>query len=194
MLITFERSGLCEADLMAQSILVLNAGSSSIKFQLFAVAEHNKLQRRLKGQIDGIGSRPRLFAKDKDGKALADESWCPDQITDAPSALDKAVGWLQQQLNGELRYAIGHRIAHGGPDFGEREIIDDASVERLEQLVPLAPLHQPNNLTSIRAIRARRPKLLQVACFDTAFHRGHAEAAQRFAIPDALHREGVRRY
>jgi acetate kinase len=178
---------------MAESILVLNAGSSSIKFQLFAVAE-SKLQRRLKGQIEGIGSRPRLFAKAKDGNTLADESWSADQITDAPAALDKTVAWLQTQLNGELPAAIGHRVAHGGPDYGEPTIVDDTVMQRLEKLVPLAPLHQPNNLAPIKAIRARRPELPQVACFDTAFHRGHAEAAQRYAISDDLHREGVRRY
>lgn len=179
---------------MAESILVLNAGSSSIKFQLFAVADGEKLQRRLKGQIDGIGSRPRLFVKSKDGDTLADESWPADQITDASAALDKAVAWLQRQLNGELPTAIGHRVAHGGSDYGEPTIVDDTVLQSLEKLVPLAPLHQPNNLAPIRAIRARRPELPQVACFDTSFHRGHTEAAQRFAIPDDLYREGVRRY
>jgi acetate kinase len=179
---------------MAESILVLNAGSSSIKFQLFAVADGERLQRRLKGQIDGIGSRPRLFVKSKDGDTVADESWPADQITDAPAALDKAVAWLRRQLNGELPTAIGHRVAHGGPDYGEPTIVDDTVLQSLEKLVPLAPLHQPNNLAPIRAIRARRPELPQVACFDTSFHRGHTEAAQRFAIPDDLYREGVRRY
>ena len=179
---------------MAKSILVLNAGSSSIKFQLFAIADGDKLQRRLKGQIDGIGSRPRLFVKSKDGDTLADKSWPADQITDAPAALDKAVAWLQLQLNGELPTAIGHRVAHGGPDYGEPTIVDDTVLQSLEKLVPLAPLHQPNNLAPIRAIRARRPELPQVACFDTSFHRGHTEVAQRFAIPDDLYREGVRRY
>jgi acetate kinase len=179
---------------MAASILVLNAGSSSIKFQLFAVVAENKLQRRMKGQIDGIGSRPRLFVKDKGGEALVDESWPVNQVPDATAALDKSVTWLQRQLKGELPTAIGHRVAHGGPDYGEPTVVDDAVLERLERLVPLAPLHQPNNLAPIRAIRARRPGLPQVACFDTAFHRGHSEVAQRFAIPDDLHREGVRRY
>jgi acetate kinase len=179
---------------MTETILVLNAGSSSIKFQLFAVEADNKLIRRMKGQIDGIGTRPRLFVKAKEGETLADQSWPTSAVGDVPAALEKTVAWLQQQLGGELPSAIGHHVAHGGPDFGEPTIIDDAVLERLERLSPLAPLHQPNNLAPIRAIRARRPGLLQVACFDTAFHRGHAEVAQRFAIPDALHREGIRRY
>jgi acetate kinase len=148
----------------------------------------------MKGQIDGIGTRPRLFAKAKEGETLVDQSWPASAVADAAAALDKAVTWLQQQLGGELPSAIGHRVAHGGPDFGEPTVIDDAVLEQLERLVPLAPLHQPNNLAPIRAIRLRRPGLLQVACFDTAFHRGHAEVAQRYAIPDALHREGIRRY
>jgi acetate kinase len=179
---------------MAETILVLNAGSSSIKFQLFAVGTDDKLVRRLKGQFEGLGTRPRLFVKAKEGEVLADESWPASMVGDVSIALDKVVGWLRHQLDGELPSAIGHRVAHGGPDFGEPIAIDDAALERLDLLVPLVPLHQPINLAPIRAIRARQPGLLQVACFDTAFHRGHAEVAQRFAIPDALHREGVRRY
>jgi acetate kinase len=179
---------------MTETILVLNAGSSSIKFQLFAIDSGDKLIRRMKGQIDGIGTRPRLFVKAKDGETVVDQSWPASAVADAPAALEKAVTWLQQQLGGELPSAIGHRVAHGGPDFDEPTMVDDGVLERLERLSPLAPLHQPNNLAPIRAIRARRPGLLQVACFDTAFHRGHTEVAQRYAIPDALYREGIRRY
>jgi acetate kinase len=179
---------------MPETILVLNAGSSSIKFQLFAVDDDDRLVRRLKGQIDGIGTHPRLRAKGKDGEILIDDAWPASAVADAPAALDKTIGWLQQQLGGALPSAVGHRVAHGGPDFVEPTLIDDAILDRLARLVPLAPLHQPNNLAPIRAIRAYRPDLPQVACFDTAFHRGHSEAAQRYAIPDELHREGVRRY
>jgi acetate kinase len=179
---------------MVETILVLNAGSSSIKFQLFAVGGDASLTRRLKGQVDGIGTRPHLLAKGKDGETLVDNTWPANAVADVPAALDKTVTWLQQQLGGALPSAIGHRVAHGGPDFAEPTLIDDTVLDRLARLVPLAPLHQPNNLAPIRAIRARRPELPQVACFDTAFHRGHSEAAQRYAIPDALHAEGVRRY
>jgi len=179
---------------MAETILVLNAGSSSIKFQLFAVGNDDNLIRRLKGQVEGIGTNPHLFATGEGGETLIDTTWPASAVADAPAAMDKTVGWLQQQLGGALPSAIGHRVAHGGPDFVEPTLIDDAVLERLARLVPLAPLHQPNNLAPIRAIRARRPELPQVACFDTAFHRGHAEHALRYAIPDELHREGVRRY
>jgi acetate kinase len=179
---------------MADTILVLNAGSSSIKFQLFAIDAGAKLVRGMKGQIDGIGTHPRLFVKAEGGGTLVDESWSAKEVADAHGALDKLVAWLPQQLSGKLPSAIGHRVVHGGDDYDEPTMIDDAVLDRLERLVPLAPLHQPNNLAPIRVIRARRPELPQVACFDTAFHRGHAEVAQRFAIPDALHQEGVRRY
>lgn len=179
---------------MAETILVLNAGSSSVKFQLFAVGDAGNLIRQLKGQIEGIGTNPHLLAKGKDGATLIDTTWPASAVADAPAALDKTVGWLQQQLDGALPSAVGHRVAHGGPDFAEPTLVDDAVLDRLARLVPLAPLHQPNNLAPIRAIRARRPDMRQVACFDTAFHRGHSEVAQRYAIPDELHREGVRRY
>jgi len=179
---------------MVETILVLNAGSSSIKFQLFAVDDAAGLTRRLRGQIDGIGTRPHLLAKGKDGETLVDDTWSANAVADLPAALDKTVAWLQRQLGGALPSAIGHRVAHGGPDFAEPTLIDDTVIDQLARLVPLAPLHQPNNLAPIRVIRARRPELPQVACFDTAFHRGHAEVAQRYAIPDALYREGVRRY
>jgi acetate kinase len=178
---------------MAETILVLNAGSSSIKFQLFAVGGDG-LVWRLKGQVDGIGTHPHLLAKGKDGETLIDSTWPASAVADVPAALDKTITWLQKQLGGALPSAIGHRVAHGGPDFAEPTLIDDAVLDRLARLVPLAPLHQPNNLAPIRAIRARRRELPQVACFDTAFHRGHSEAAQRYAIPDGLHSEGVRRY
>src|SRR5512132_2747592 len=118
---------------MTETILILNAGSSSIKFQLFAVAADDKLTRRMKGQIDGIGTRPRLFAKAKEGETLVDQSWPASAVADAAAALDKAGTWLQEQLGGELPSAIGHRVAHGGPDFSEPTVIDDAVLEQLER-------------------------------------------------------------
>src|SRR5262245_22993945 len=115
---------------MAETILVLNAGSSSFKFQLFVSGADEKLIRHLKGQVDGIGTRPRLFVKGKEGKTLSDESWPANVIADAPAALDKVVTWLQQRLNGELPSAIGHRVAHGGLDYGESVMVDDAVLDR----------------------------------------------------------------
>ena len=110
-----------------------------------------------------------------------------------PKALDKVVSFLRAEI-GQLPTAIGHRVVHGGPDYSEPTLIDEAVLQRLDAFSPLAPLHQPNNLAPIRAVRARQPQMLQVACFDTAFHRGHPEVADRYALPETLYAEGVRRY
>jgi acetate kinase len=178
---------------VTETILVVNAGSSSIKFQLFLVAAHDELRRSLKGQIEGIGVRPRLVAKQTEGQQPIEEEWPAPEVATVPKALDKLVAFLRERL-GTLPTAIGHRVVHGGPDFSEPTAINDAVIERLEKFTPLAPLHQPNNLAPIRAVRARQPQLLQVACFDTAFHRTHPEIADRYALPEEFYAEGVRRY
>ena len=178
---------------MSDSILVVNAGSSSIKFQLFSVAASDQLQRHLKGQIEGIGVHPRLFAKGVEGETLIDKTWSGADVADVPSALGKVVEFLRAQI-GRLPTAVGHRVVHGGPDYNGPILIDDAVLKRLETFSPLAPLHQPNNLGPIRTLRQRQPQLPQVACFDTAFHRGHPEVADRYALPEQFYVEGVRRY
>lgn len=179
---------------MSDTILVLNAGSSSIKFQLFALDHTHSLERLLKGQIESIGVKPHLVAKGPAGDVLFEETWAGEAVADVPAALEKVVAFLGKQLGGKLPVAVGHRVVHGGIKFSEPTPVTDAVLAELEPLVPLAPLHQPNNLAPIRTIRERLPDLLQVACFDTAFHRGHPELADRFAIPESLYREGVRRY
>lgn len=179
---------------MTDTLLVLNAGSSSIKFQLFEVRQGGRLGLVLKGQVEGIGAKPRLEAEDGDRRRLIDESYAPGEVPDVASALERLYGWLQGRLEGVLPLAVGHRVVHGGPDYSGPVRVDAAVLRDLERLVDLAPLHQPNNLAPIRAILAHYPDLPQVACFDTAFHRGHPEPADRFAIPEALYEEGVRRY
>jgi acetate kinase len=178
---------------MTETILVVNAGSSSIKFQLFDVGAYDQLKRRLRGQIEGVGTRPRLVANVK-GETLVEETWPKADVSDVPAALDKVITFLRKQIGGSLPAAVGHRVVHGGPDYSEPIVITDEVVRRLERFVPLAPLHQPNNLAPIRVILERQPRMLQVACFDTAFHRGHPEVADRYAVPDPLYDEGVRRY
>ena len=178
---------------MTETVLVVNAGSSSIKFQLFAVASGDRLERRLKGQIEGVGVKPHLIARGVGGETLVDQEWTSPDVKDVPAALDKVVEFLRDQI-GQLPTAIGHRVVHGGPDYSAPTVITEAVLKRLDTLSPLAPLHQPNNLAPIRAVRARQPQLLQVACFDTAFHRGHPEVADRYALPETLYDEGVRRY
>jgi acetate kinase len=174
------------------AILTINAGSSSIKFELFEVAV--SLQRRFRGQFDGIGTpHPHLAARDHEGKSIADRTYDPSQVPDAHAAQDLIGAWLDEHQGGPPS-AVGHRVVHGGATFAGPVLIDDAVLAQLEALVPLAPLHQASNLAPIRSIRARRLTLPQVACFDTAFHRGLAPVVDRFAIPRSLYAEGVRRY
>ncbi|HKF60923.1 MAG TPA: acetate/propionate family kinase [Dongiaceae bacterium] len=179
---------------MSDTILVVNAGSSSIKFQLFALKAGEELERRIKGEVEGIGSHPHMRAQGKDGETLVETAWETAGQEDGTAALDHVLDLLGKELEGERPAAIGHRVVHGGTRFAKPILIDDDVVAALEALVPLAPLHQPGNLAPIRALRGRLPKLPQVACFDTAFHRSHPEIADRFAIPQALHAEGIRRY
>ena len=180
---------------MPDTILVLNAGSSSIKFQLFEVGGRRPPDPAAPGPDRGhrhgaaAARRPRTprAAKPSTGEIP------PQEAADVGRAQEVLGGWLLEHL-GAPPVAVGHRVVHGGPDHAAPVLVDDALLDQLEALVPLAPLHQPNNLAPIRSIRARRPGLPQVACFDTAFHRGHPELADRYAIPEELYRAGVRRY
>ena len=178
---------------MADTLLVVNAGSSSIKFELFEIGPADALVRRFEGQIEGIGVRPRLVAKDAAGRKLVERSLDSSEVSGVEAAQGVLGAWLHEQLEAPP-VAVGHRVVHGGPLFSAPTAIDDKVLASLEQFVPLAPLHQPNNLAPIRSLRRREPGLLQVACFDTAFHRGHPPLADRYAIPEALYEEGVRRY
>lgn len=175
------------------TILVVNAGSSSVKFQIYSIEGEGTLRRQLKGQMDGIGSRPRLRASGTGGDPLADRAYPIEAVPDVPAAMDIAGTWLRDELRIHP-IAVGHRVVHGGPDCDRPVRIDHAVVTRLERFIALAPLHQPHNLAPIRSILANFPALPQVACFDTAFHRTHSAVADHYAIPHQLHAEGVRRY
>ena len=174
-------------------ILVVNAGSSSVKFQIFGVEAGGALQRLIKGQIDGIGTKPRLVAEASDKSSLINNTYAPDVVSDVPAAIAVVANWLRE-LQGYSLIAVGHRVVHGGPEYDRPVVVDPAVVANLERYVSLAPLHQPNNLAPIRTLLAARPGLLQVACFDTAFHRSHSHVVDHFALPEALYAEGVRRY
>jgi len=179
---------------MSDTILVINAGSSSIKFYLYDVAPDRQLQPRLGGQLDGIGGpHPRLNVRDAQGQPLLRREVAPAHAADVPNAQEVVGTWLSGHLGG-TPLAVGHRVVHGGPDLAQPVRVDDDVLARLEALSPLAPLHQPNNLAPIRVIRQRRPEIAQVACFDTAFHRTHSDLADRYAVPESLHAQGVRRY
>jgi acetate kinase len=174
------------------TVLVVNAGSSSVKFQVFAI-EGDVLKRLVKGQVDGIRTQPRLRAEGADKNPLTEQSYSPEQVPDVASALQTAGAWLREAQSLEP-VAVGHRVVHGGPEYHQPVLIDANVLERLESYSPLAPLHQPNNLAPIRALLLRYPGLPQIACFDTAFHRGHEPIVDHYAIPEYLYREGVRRY
>ena len=175
------------------AILVVNAGSSSVKFQIFDQRASGDPQRLIKGQFDGIGTRPRLRAEARDSKRLIDKTYPAQEIGDVATAIGSAGNWLRETQKIELA-AVGHRVVHGGPDYDRAVVINKDVLKRLEQFSSLAPLHQPNNLAPIRTLLAKRPELLQVACFDTAFHRSHSPLADHYAIPEQFYQEGVRRY
>jgi acetate kinase len=175
------------------TILVVNAGSSSVKFQVFGTDAGRGLTRLIKGQMDGIGVRPRLRAAAADGMVLIDEAYASERVADVGTALATAGGWLRDTQNLEP-VAVGHRVVHGGPKYDRPALVDASVLAELEGYASLAPLHQPSNLAPIRSLLARSPELAQVACFDTAFHRGHGALADRYAIPERFYAEGVRRY
>ncbi|GAB2180444.1 acetate/propionate family kinase [Denitratisoma sp. agr-D3] len=181
---------------MADAILTLNAGSSSIKFALYAKTLPISQQAEMTGQIDGIGTRPHIKAKDKYGVKLDDVDipLTGDAETQHHEALEFLVDWLHGHEAGWTIVGVGHRVVHGGSIYAEPVLLTDQCTAKLRQFVPLAPLHQPHNLDGIDALHACLPGVPQVACFDTAFHRSQPEVAQRFALPRKITDQGVRRY
>ena len=175
---------------MADAILALNAGSSSIKFALFEVGGDG-LKLLSAGQMEGIGTAPHFVARDAAGTVL-DESW-PD-AGDHDALLRGMLDWADSHLGADTLMAVGHRVVHGGREFTAPVLLTPGIVQALDALSPLAPLHQPHSLTPIRALAALRPGLRQVACFDTAFHHTMPAVATRFALPHKYEAEGVRRY
>ena len=176
-----------------EAILVVNAGSSSLKFQIFD-CETGVPKGYLRGQIDGIGLSPRLRVEDEAGDVLIDEISSDSDIPDLPHALLRARRWLQESPRLPAFRAIGHRIVHGGPDYAEPLLIDRQVLDHLRRYQNLAPLHQPNNLAPVELAIEINPALPQVACFDTAFHRGHDTYADCYALPWRFYEQGVRRY
>lgn len=172
------------------AILVVNAGSSSVKFAAFDAAA-DPPQRLLRGQVEGIGGTPRLRCRS--GEAPETIRPLPAGATHA-QALAAIVGLLREALRGGRPIAVGHRIVHGGPDLAAPAVVDAALRARLAALVPLAPLHQPHNLAGLDAAAAAFPGVPQIACFDTAFHRSHPWEADVFALPLRFYAEGLRRY
>ena len=179
---------------MTDVVFVINAGSSSLKFSAFEPAAAGEPALVFKGQMEGIGVHPHLSVRGRSGETLIDKSYERSEIANHESAIAAISQWLRGGSGDFRLIAVGHRVVHGGPDFAAPVRVDPEILARLDALSPLAPLHQPGNLAGIRAVAARQPSLPQVACFDTAFHRGHSALVERFAIPEALFQEGVRRY
>jgi acetate kinase len=178
---------------MKDAILVLNSGSSSVKFSVFVV-ESTTLKLELRGQLQGLSTSPRFVAKDSGGKVIAEKSWGEGIQLGHEGALEHLRTFLLG-LGNQLRLAgVGHRVVHGGVKYAYPVRITHEILADLQELIPLAPLHQPHNLQPIGAILERMPELPQVACFDTAFHRSNPPLSQMFALPKALAEAGVRRY
>lgn len=173
------------------AILLLNAGSSSVKFGVHAAGAPAVL---LQGRVERIGTAPRLVARDAQGRPMAERRWEDPAALSHEDAVDAILATIGELLPGLSLAAAGHRVVHGGAEFTAPVFVDEAVLARLERLVHLAPLHQPHNLAAIRRMLAASPRLPQVACFDTAFHRTVPPVARRFAIPAELHDAGVQRY
>jgi acetate kinase len=176
---------------MSDAIVVLNAGSSSLKFSLFAV-DGDSLALRVRGLIEELATAPRFAARDASGAVLGERTW--DAALDHRGATEYLFAFLERDFKEHRLVAAGHRVVHGGMRFVQPVRVDDEVLRALDQLIPLAPLHQPHNLAPIRAIAQRTPTLLQIACFDTSFHRTQPALAQSIALPAAITDRGVRRY
>ena len=173
--------------------IVLNAGSSSLKFSIYRRSDATAWKVDLRGQIDGIGSSPRFLASDGAGVRLADEHL--ERSMDARGAFDALAAWLRARYGGAARVlGVGHRVVHGGAKYARPTIVAPEVMEDLRALVPLAPLHQPYNLAAIDAVSERLPGVPQVACFDTSFHRGQAAVAELVPLPREICAGGVQRY
>lgn len=173
--------------------LILNAGSSSLKFSVYRHPEGEDWRLQSRGQIEGIGTSPRIYVKDSEGRILIDRS--PDaQIRDSRDATNALAEWLRSMYGGSRVVGVGHRVVHGGVRFVGPTLITKQVVAELRRLIPLAPLHQPYNLAAIEAVSERLPDVPQVACFDTSFHRGQPPVAEVIPLPREICRSGVQRY
>ena len=179
---------------MSEGIVVLNGGSSSIKFSAFVSNDGQELELKLRGQVDGIGVAPRFVAKTPSGEVMGDKEWENHPDINHRTLLGYLIGWLRDNLQDMQVQAVGHRVGHGGESYSLPVKVDRQVLETLEALTPLVPLHQPHNLLPIRTLLEVAPHLIQVACFDTAFHSTNPAVAQNFALPRSLTEEGVHRY
>jgi acetate kinase len=178
---------------LTRVLLVINAGSSSIKFSVYGVeGGEAPLALRYRGEVDGLGARPRFTARGASGEELGAESLGTGARHD--DALRMILDWIEARTARAELVAAGHRVVHGGVRYAAPVVLTPDILGELETLVPLAPLHQPHNLAPIRSLAKLKPGLPQVACFDTAFHTTQAAVTQTFALPYALSEAGIKRY
>ena len=179
---------------MTRAVVSLNSGSSSIKFGLYELDPDGAPLLAVRGKIERIGISPRLSISDAAGGQFLEQEWPGEAGLTHADLLAWLFDWAATRLTDIEVIAIGHRVVHGGADFVSPCLIGGDMLARLDRLCPLAPLHQPHNLAAIQAIARIAPSLPQVACFDTAFHNGRPALSKRFAIPRALHDQGIQRY
>ena len=178
---------------MSDAILVLNAGSSSIKYSVF-VGSRAEPQLYLRGQLEGLYTEPRFEAKDATGALVSEHRWRPGETLGHDGAIAHLAAFLRERREGHRLVAVGHRVVHGGEAYSAPTRATASVLVTLERFVPLAPLHQPHNLLPIRILLEKSPEVPQVACFDTAFHRTIPAAGQAVALPSEITARGVRRY
>jgi acetate kinase len=178
---------------MSDYALILNAGSSSLKFCVYRQPEGEDWRLESRGQIEGIGNSPRLIARDALGGTLVDRTPDPE-VRDGRGALHALAEWLRSMYGGAHVVGVGHRVVHGGAHFTGPVVVTPQIMAELRRLVPLAPLHQPHNLAAIEAVSERLPEVPQVACFDTSFHRTQPAVAELVPLPSEIRRGGIQRY
>jgi len=179
---------------MKQTIAVINAGSSSFKFSVFAAAAKARLDCVAEGAIEGLGSAPHFFAHDRRGAKLVDHQWSQDAATSTEELVSHLISWIERYAGSGSLMAAGHRVVFGGALHRAPVRIGPGVLEQIETLTPMMPLHLPHNLAPIRALAATHPRLPQVACFDTAFHQTIPRTARLFALPRELTQAGIVRY
>jgi acetate kinase len=177
---------------MQGSILTLNAGSSSLKFALFASMEVSHAAAR--GEIGELDAAPHFIARDAAGRLVHERRWGHGETDAFGDCLAELLAFADAHLGGQNLAAIGHRVVHGGSDYINPALVTPDLLAALKRLIPLDPLHLPLNIAPIEAIAASHPGLPQVVCFDTAFHHHMPPVATRFALPRHFEAEGVRRY
>ena len=175
------------------SVVTVNAGSSSLKFCRYRLQADGSLQADARGQIEGIGVSPHMTVRDGANQSLVERDLNRADVRDAGAAVRAIANWLKSHFQ-DRAAAVGHRFVHGGADYAAPVVVDDAALRRLRDFIPLAPLHQPFNIAAVEATTQYLPGVPQVACFDTAFHSGHAEVARLIPLPWDIYQSGVRRY